>query len=163
MALYFNLLRLPSFFLNPNCKEENIPAIINVYVKAPKERAKSPHKPTNWGYPANSVDDDMSDKSSVSGMSDHSNHSHNAYLDTKILNFMRGKSGSRKSSVPSDNQSTKSSTKNASLKKLFGTYIEDFRNENLIKGQRYVNDEKNELLMFGDSNDPHHRYICVRV
>lgn len=143
MSLYFSLLRLPFFFLNPNCKEDRIPDIVGNYVKQPRDRPKSPNKPApNWGYSANSVSDDMSDKSSVSGMSDHSNHSHNAYMDTIITNFMRGRSGSKKSSVPSDNQSTKSSTKNASLKKMFGNYIEDFRSENLNKGLRYNNEDR---------------------
>ena len=143
MALYFNVLRLPYFFLNPNGQSEAIPKIISNFVKAPKDRPKSPSKPrANWGYGAGSVDDDMSDKSSVSGISDHSNHSHNAYMDTKLFNIIRGRSGSKKSSVPSDNQSTKSSTKNPSLKKMFATFIEDFRNENLNKGHRLVNEDR---------------------
>ena len=142
MVLYFNLLRLPYFFLDPNWKEERIPEVVNGFVKAPKDRPKSPNQPRpNWG--AASVSDDMSDKSSVSGRSDHSNHSHNAYMDNKIVNFMRGRSGSRKSEAPSDNQSTKSSTKNPSLKKMFGQYIEGFRNENLNRGLKYAQDEGN--------------------
>lgn len=135
MALYFSLLRLPSFFLNPNCKEENVLSIVDSYLKQAKDKPKAPKSSqAGWGY-AGSVDDDISDKSSISDISDHSNHSHNAYLDPKIMNFMRGRSGSRKSS---ENQSTKSSTKNASLKKIFGNYIEDFRNQNLVKGQKFV-------------------------
>ena len=148
MALYFNVLRLPYFFLSTNCETESIPEIINNFVKAPKDKPKSQiQSRPNWGYPANSVDDDMSDKSSLSGRSDHSNHSNHsqiAYMDAKIFNIIRGRSGSRKSSTPSDNQSTKSSTKNPSLKKMFATYIEDFRSENINKGQKSTENKEHQ-------------------
>ena len=132
MALYFDLMKLPNFFLNPTFDPENIPFVISDFIKSP---VKTPKSSRNTDHSrsrpmSNYSADEYSDTSSVSGVSSYSNASYNG-IDTKIQNFVRSRS--RNSSISSDN-TTKSSSRNLSLKKLFAPYIEEFRNENYNKG-----------------------------
>lgn len=141
MALNFDLLKLPSFFLNPGFDVRTLPEIIAYSLKAPKHpaRDKSPtviRSTQNRAYSSNSIDESISDTSSISGASSTSNASYSGAVDSKIFGFMNRRNKSRTSSIASDNQSTKSSVKNMSLKKLFAPYIENFRSENQEKVMR---------------------------
>lgn len=133
MVLYFDLLKLPTFFINPNFDVRILPRVIEEYRKPVKQRVRAPQRNTQ-AFAANSADE-ASDNSSISGKSSTSNISFTGG-DYKLMEFVRrGRGGGSKSSATSENQSTKTSTKNLSLMKVFAPYIEDFRADNFQKGQ----------------------------
>jgi pentatricopeptide repeat protein len=144
MLMYFNLISLPTFFLNPTFDPARLPSVIVEAMKEnrPRTPSRSPTPDRPRMHTARSISgvsmDDLSDVSSqLSGMSGYSNYSSASYsgaVSNKFQNLVYGRSHSRKSSNCSDNASTRSSSKNNSIKKLFSPYVKEFLNVNRMKG-----------------------------
>lgn len=144
LILNFDLIQLPGFFLDPNFDPISISSVLSRYLSKKKESTlrlpinESTTLRRNMSQSNFSDNDSVSDTSSVSSVI--SAASHNGVLGSKVNHLMgtsHSRSRSRKSSVASDVQSTKSSTsKNHSIKKLFGQFIEDFKTEHRERGRR---------------------------
>lgn len=162
LILNFDLIKLPAFFLDPNYDPEDINIILSRCLSKKKENifrlpSQSPTLRRNLSQSNLSDCDNASDTGSVSSVI--SAASHNGVLGSKVNHLMNTsgqRSRSRKSSVASDVQSTKSSTsKNHSIKKLFGQLIEDFKSEHRERGRRISLVEQEEI--YERSTSPHFR------
>mmetsp|Transcript_15883 Transcript_15883/g.29091 ORF Transcript_15883/g.29091 Transcript_15883/m.29091 type:complete len:889 (+) Transcript_15883:753-3419(+) len=143
LILNFDLVRLPTFFLDPGFDHNSIDFVLSQYLSKKKENIfrlpqQEPSMRRNLSQSNLSDCESVSDTSSVSSVI--SAASHNGVLGSKVNHLMNtsfSRSRSRKSSAASDVQSTKSSTsKNHSIRKLFGQLIEDFKSDNRERGRR---------------------------
>jgi len=119
LAFYFNLIKLPNFFLSPLLDPRKIPTIVSSYLNRNSTGDQKTHS-------YNSIEE-LSETSSVASNETHSNN-----VDLKIQNFFKSRKKSSRS-LAGRKSSRRKSSKNISLRNLFSPYINDFRNENKAK------------------------------
>jgi len=119
MAMNFQLLKLPFFFIDPSFDPDTLPQVIKDYMKT--DNAQQGEQFLRPCSNKSSEDQVLSDENISESNSNSQNKSQ------RFLRLLK----KNKSSAGSDNMSTKSSVKNMAIKKLFGPFIEEFRSENI--------------------------------
>lgn len=136
LVLFFQLLKLPAYFMDPNFDSVDIEGIAKAVTERPgsssgiRDRTgfSSPRRGRAPSVSAHS--EDISDTGS--NASGHSNFSHSSAVENKLslLRDGRQRSSSKRSTGGSETGSVRSVSGTSYIKKVFGAYIEEFSQNN---------------------------------
>ena len=139
LVLFFQVMKLPTYFLDPNFDVADLEEIVREYTERPSSassRDRSGYASPRRRAPSVSAHSEDVGSDAGSNASGHSTYSHTGIVDSKLSVLMDGKprTSSKRSTSGSDALSSRTPSTASAIKKVFSTLVEEFKQENKRKG-----------------------------